>query len=40
VSKGYGLRNIRERARLLDGTLRLESAPGVGVTYDLRVPYT
>jgi signal transduction histidine kinase len=39
VSKGYGLRNIRERARLLDGTLRLESAPGAGVTYDLRVPY-
>ncbi len=39
VSKGYGLRNIRERARLLDGTLRLESAPGEGVTYDLRVPY-
>jgi signal transduction histidine kinase len=39
VSKGYGLRNIRERARFLDGTLRLESAPGEGVTYDLRIPY-
>lgn len=40
VSKGYGLRNIRERARLLDGTLRIESAPGAGVTYHLTVPYT
>ncbi|MFP4394916.1 MAG: sensor histidine kinase [Anaerolineales bacterium] len=39
VSKGYGLRNIRERARLLDGTLRVESAPGAGVTYHLTVPY-
>ncbi|MGC9521632.1 MAG: sensor histidine kinase [Anaerolineae bacterium] len=40
ISKGYGLRNIRERARLLDGTLRIESAPGAGVTYHLTVPYT
>ena len=40
VSKGYGLRNIRERARLLGGTLRIESAPGAGVTYHLSVPYT
>jgi len=40
VSKGYGLRNIRERARLLGGTLRIESAPGAGVTYHLTVPYT
>ena len=39
VSKGYGLRNIRERARLLDGTLRIESAPGAGVTFHLTVPY-
>ncbi len=39
VSKGYGLRNIRERARLLDGALRVESAPGAGVTYHLTVPY-
>ena len=39
VSKGYGLRNIRERVRLLDGTLRLESAPNEGVTYHLTVPY-
>ncbi len=40
ISKGYGLRNIRERARLIDGTLRIESAPGAGVTYHLTVPYT
>ncbi|HNT78311.1 MAG TPA: histidine kinase [Anaerolineae bacterium] len=39
VSKGYGLRNIRERARLLDGALRIESAPGAGVTLHLSVPY-
>ncbi len=39
VSKGYGLRNIRERARMLDGTLRIESAPGKGVTFNLTVPY-
>ncbi len=40
ISKGYGLRNIRERTRLLDGTLRIESAPGAGVTFDLTVPYS
>lgn len=39
VSKGYGLRNIRERVRLLDGTLRIESAPGAGVIFHLLVPY-
>lgn len=39
VSKGYGLRNIRERARLLDGTLRIESAPGEGVIFHLNIPY-
>ncbi len=39
ISKGYGLRNIRERVRLLDGTLRIESAPNEGVTFHLTVPY-
>jgi signal transduction histidine kinase len=39
VSKGYGLRNIRERVRLLEGKLRLESAPNEGVSYHLTVPY-
>ncbi len=40
VSKGHGLRNIRERARLLDGALRIESAPDAGMTLHLTVPYT
>ncbi len=35
---GQGLRNIRERARLLDGTLDIDSAPGQGVTITLTVP--
>jgi signal transduction histidine kinase len=39
IGKGYGLRNIRERVRLLDGTLRIESAPDEGVTFQLTVPY-
>ena len=39
ISKGYGLRNIRERSRLLDGKLWLESAPKEGVSYHLTVPY-
>ncbi len=39
VDKGQGLRNIRERARLLDGTLDMRSAPSKGVTLTLTVPY-
>ncbi len=39
IHKGYGLRNIRERVRLLDGTLKIESAPGQGVTLHISVPY-
>lgn len=39
VGKGYGLRNIRERARLLDGTIRIESAPDAGFTLHLTAPY-
>lgn len=35
---GQGLRNIRERARLLDGILDIDSAPGQGVTITLTVP--
>jgi len=38
VQGGQGLRNIRERARLLDGTLDIDSAPGQGVTLTLTVP--
>jgi signal transduction histidine kinase len=36
---GQGLRNIRERVRLLEGNLDLDSAPGRGVTMTLTVPY-
>ncbi len=39
IGKGHGLRNIRERVRLLDGTLRIESAPGEGVRLHITVPY-
>ncbi len=39
LHKGYGLRNIRERVRLLDGTMKIESAPGKGVTLHIGVPY-
>jgi signal transduction histidine kinase len=37
--KGQGLRNIRERTRLLEGTLDMDSAPDRGVTLVLTVPY-
>ena len=39
VPSGQGLRNIRERTRLLDGTLDIDSAPGQGVTVTITVPY-
>ena len=39
IDKGQGLRNIRERARLLDGTLDIDTAPNKGVTLTLTVPY-
>lgn len=39
VRSGQGLRNIRERVRLLEGNLDLDSAPGRGVTMTLTVPY-
>ncbi|MGQ9467745.1 MAG: sensor histidine kinase [Anaerolineae bacterium] len=38
TAMGQGMRNIRERARLLDGTLDIDSAPGQGVTITLTVP--
>ena len=37
--KGQGLRNIRERTRLLDGELEMHTAPGEGVTLIVTVPY-
>jgi signal transduction histidine kinase len=39
TARGQGLRNARERARLLEGTLDIDSAPGQGVTLTLTVPY-
>ena len=39
LGKGHGLRNIRERTRLLDGIFQIESAPGAGVTLHLSIPY-
>ena len=37
--KGQGLRNIRERTRLLDGLLDLHTAPDEGMTLTLTAPY-
>ncbi|MEA3338798.1 MAG: sensor histidine kinase, partial [Chloroflexota bacterium] len=39
VNKGHGLRNIRERARLVDGTLDIDTQPNEGMTLTLAVPY-
>jgi two-component system sensor histidine kinase UhpB len=39
INRGHGLRNIRERARLLDSTLNVDSVPNKGVTLTLTVPY-
>ena len=35
---GFGLMGLRERARLLGGTLRVESSPGQGTLVEVRVP--
>ncbi len=39
TNTGQGLRNIRERATLLGGTLDIDSTLGQGVTITLTVPY-
>ncbi len=39
ANKGHGLRNIRERARLIDGTLDIDTEPNKGMTLTLTVPY-
>ena len=36
--KGYGLRNMRDRARLLGGSLTIDSRPGLGTTVSLIAP--
>ncbi len=38
-NNGHGLRNIRERARLLGGMLDIDTAPHEGLTIILTVPY-
>jgi len=34
----FGLAGLRERAYLVDGKLRIESAPGRGTTIEVRIP--
>jgi len=36
---GHGMRNMEERARLLNGEWRLDSAPGAGTHLQVRVPF-
>jgi len=37
--RGYGLRNMRDRARLLGGELIIDSKPGIGTSVTLTVPW-
>jgi len=39
INRGQGLRNIRERARLLEGMLDVDTGPNKGMTLILTVPY-
>jgi len=39
INGGHGLHNIRERARLLDGMLDIDTAPNKGMALILTVPY-
>jgi signal transduction histidine kinase len=38
TSKGMGVTNMRERARLLGGEVKFQTAPGAGTTIYVRVP--
>lgn len=38
-ARGFGLRNMHDRARLLDGTLQVESKPGLGTKIVLSTPW-
>jgi signal transduction histidine kinase len=38
-SEGYGLRNMRDRARLLGGNLQISSQPGKGTLVELNIPW-
>ena len=35
---GIGLRNLRERAELLDGSIQIDSEPGGGTCLNLSIP--
>ena len=37
--RGFGLRNMHDRARLLDGDLKIQSQPGTGTTIVLSAPW-
>lgn len=37
--RGYGMRNMQDRARLLDGSLQVDSKPGVGTKIVLSAPW-
>ncbi len=37
--RGYGLRNMQDRARLLDGSLKIQSKPGIGTKIVLSAPW-
>lgn len=38
-SSGYGLQNMRDRARLLNGSFEVDSKPGRGTTITLQIPW-
>ncbi len=38
--RGYGLRNMQDRARLLDGSLHIQSKPGIGTKIVLSAPWS
>ncbi len=40
VQPGFGLRNMEERAHLLNGRLEIQSQPGLGTTVILEVPWS
>ena len=35
---GFGLANLRERIRLLEGSLKIETAPGKGTRLSVDIP--
>ncbi len=39
LSDGFGIRNMRDRARLLGGEATITSSPGTGTTVTLDIPY-